>query len=196
MKRAALVWLVVVASNAAACAPSLLQEHPFDSEAADKAKVTNEELGDGVTRTTVDATARDAWVFVDLDSKAEVTPEAATWDLQLQRFKIFSNSGAHGEGGVGVAVLPEGTFEELRAAPAENMFQVDVDVDGENDSPFLAGDGWYRYDLLEHRLAARDTVYVVRSTGGAYFKMQFLEYYDSAGSAGVVAFRWGEVAAP
>ena len=199
-RSAAAIAVTCLLCMSSGCAPDLRDEFPFDGETAHGERVTNEDLGGGVTKTTVDSSDKAAWVYLDLDAtpvKELPVSEALdtqSWDLQLQRFKIYSNSGAHGAGGVGVAVLPGADFDALTAPPEESTFQSDVDdPSSENDSAFLAGDGWYAYDLLEHKLKARDTVYVVRTTEGAYFKLQLLGYYSSSGDAGHVSFKWAKL---
>ncbi|MBX5481404.1 MAG: HmuY family protein [Myxococcaceae bacterium] len=182
---------LAIAPGGVGCAPSLLDEFPFDGATPHGARITHEDLGGGVTRTIVDASAKEAWVYFDLDTGEELSVDEAfetnAWDLQFQRFKVYSNSGVHGSGGVGVAVIPDRSLEEVTSAPDESAFLEDADdPSSENDSPFLAGDGWYAYDLLKHKLTARNTVYVVRTTEGALHTLQFKGYYDAAGTAGVI----------
>jgi hypothetical protein len=57
-------------------------------------------------------------------------------------------------------------------------------------------DLWYDYDMDAHTLAARDVVYAVRSASGNYFKIQMLDYYNDAGTAGYVKFKVAPLAAP
>ena len=37
---------------------------------------------------------------------------------------------------------------------------------------------------------------MVHTTAGAYFKLRFLAYYDSAGTAGMVSFDWKAIDPP
>ena len=71
-----------------------------------------------------------------------------------------------------------------------------ADSNSDVDSAFLKDDGWYLYDLVKHRLQARDIVYVVHTGDGAYFKLQPLAYYDAAGNAGVISFDFALVLPP
>lgn len=198
MKRAAAFLMLL-----SACAPDLRDEYPFDGETSGGERVITETLTDGVLRTEVDASSKEAWVYFDLDTAKELPVsqalEAQAWDLAFQRFKIISNSGVSGPGSVAVAALPDESFESLTRAPAEGFQPDEPDGDDGNtdvDSAFLEGDGWYVYDLVKHRLQARDGIYVVRTGAGAYFKLQMLAYYDENGTAGRVSFDWAPIDPP
>ena len=46
-------------------------------------------------------------------------------------------------------------------------------------------------------LSARpDLVYVVHTPEDSYFKVQILDYYDDAGTAGYLSLRWAPLAPP
>ncbi|RMH39585.1 MAG: hypothetical protein D6689_16075 [Deltaproteobacteria bacterium] len=166
-------------------------------------RIAHTDNGDGTTTTRVDASREGVWVYLDLETKAEVDPatpdDSDDWDLAFQRFKIKSNGGASGTGGVEVAVLPDADFDALSRAP-EVGYIVDApdsdDDDEDPDTAFLGGDGWYDYDPSSHTLSPRDIVYVVRTVEGGYFKLQMLDYYDDAGTSGFPTFRWGPVEPP
>lgn len=204
VRRAARALLLFVLVPLSACAPDLREAYPFDgATTGGGSRVTHEELGEGVWRTTVDASVNEAWVYLDLDARRELpVDEALTtqdWDLAFQRFKIISNGGVSGPGGVAAAALTGTSFEALTRAP-ESGFQADetdgTDENSDLDSAFLKGEGWYYYDLGKHRLTARETVYVVRTTDGGYFKLKLLGYYDGSGNSGHVSFEWASVTAP
>jgi hypothetical protein len=188
----------------AACAPDLREDFPFDGEAAPGRHVTHEEQEGGVVRTQVDASQKEVSIYLDLDAREELSAaqalEGQAWDLAFQRFKVTSNGGVSGPGEAAVAALPGADFAALTRAPAPDTFQRDAadgpDANGEVDSAFLLEDGWYRYDLLQHKLSPRPVVYVVRTTRGRFFKLELLGYYDAAGTAGVLTFRWAEVEPP
>ncbi len=188
----------------AACAPDLREEFPFDGELPDGVYLVHEDLGDGVTRTTVDATHRESWVYFDFDGLAQVgAADAAggkSWELAFQRFKIISNSGISGAGDVAVAVLPGQTLGGLTRAPADGYLTDAADGPDENtdlDSAFLVGDGWYAYDLGQHKVLPREAlVYVVRTSEGRYFALQLVGYYDAAGTGAKPSFDWKWVAGP
>lgn len=151
-----------------------------------------------VTTTRVDATSDSEWIYMDLESGAQVTQDAAqdgdAWDIAFQRFQIMVNGGVSGEGGVEVAVL-ESAFDDVDEAPESGFITdaPDSDVD-ENDDPdlaFTAGDtGWYDYDLTTHTLSPRPFTYVVRTVERNVYKLAILDYYDDAGTSGFLTFEW------
>ncbi len=189
---------------APACAPDLRDDYPFDGELPAGTYVTHEELGDGLTRTTVDATHKEAWVYYDFDTRQEVSAGDAAgtldWDLAFQRFKIISNGGVSGAGSVAVAVLQGGDFESLTRAPADGYLTDEADGPDDNsdvDSAFLAGDGWYSYNLLQHKVLPRpELLYVVRTSQAKYFALKLVAYYDAAGSGAKPSFDWKWLSAP
>lgn len=166
--------------------------------------VSHEDRGGGVTVTTVDANDADAWVYLDLAGRAQVRPadpaRDATWALALQRFRIATNGGISGSGGVAVAILDDADFDAITEAPADGFGEDAADgpdEDADDDLRFLVDGGWYAYDLVNHTLAARpDRVYVLRDRAGDYFKIRVVDYYDAAGSPGVVTFFWAPIAPP
>ncbi len=186
------------------CAPDLRSEFPFDGELPAGSYVSHEDQADGTTLTRVDASQKQSWVYLDLDARAQLSASEAivspVWDLAFQRFKIISNGGVSGPAGVEVAVLEGVDFAALSQAPASGYRQDAPDsaddADQDLDSPFLRSGGWYFYDLLKHRLIARNVTYVVHAPSGAYWKLQLIDYYDQHGSAAQLSFRWGPVQAP
>jgi hypothetical protein len=160
---------------------------------------THDVGADGVTTTVVDATDREVWRHLDLDTGLQVEAEGG-WDLSFLRFRVRTNGGLSGDGGVFVARV-EGAFEEVTQAP-DGGWSTDgpdgqVDDDDAPDNLFNNGeDDWYDYELETHTLTARDYVYAVVTTERRYFKLQFLDYYDEVGSPAYVRFRWAEIEAP
>jgi HmuY protein len=149
---------------------------------------------DGSFASEVNATHMQSWVYFSLQTQSEVTPDSPeqsdSWDLAFQRSNVKVNSGTSGAGSVLVSSA-SGSFESVQQAPADGYLAdaEDADMDGSPDYAFSAGDGWYSYDPASHTLTARDTVFVVKTAGGA-FKLQFSSYYDAAGTPGVPQFRW------
>jgi len=162
-----------------------------DGGGAPSSHVTTSEPGDGTFTTEVDATAMDAWVGFDFQTRGELAESDASWDLGFRRFEIKLDGGASGPGGVAIAALPGADFAALERAPAAGFT-----TDGADALAFSAGGGWYAYDPATHVLTPRDIVYVVRSVEGDYFKLAITSYYDAAGTAGHLAFRWAGLAAP
>jgi hypothetical protein len=160
------------------------------------AHITTVANTDGSFASTVDAASEETWVYLSLDTHAEVTPDdpaqSTAWDLGFQRFNVKLNGGVSGSAGASVAIA-SGSFDDVLTPPADDGFledSADADMDGNPDYAFGAGDGWYEYDPASHTLSARDTVFVVKTASGAYVKLQFSSYYDAAGTPGMPQFRW------
>lgn len=157
----------------------------------------------GVVTTVVDAHVEGTWVYLDLDTGRELTPQspasAPDWDLAFMRFQVKSNGGISGTGGVEAVKLPGADFDAVTKAPEAGWIVDAEDSDDDQAEPdyvFLTDGHWYDYDLSTHALTAADQVYVVNTTGEAFFKIRFLGYYDDAGSAGFPSFKWAPVDAP
>lgn len=175
-------------------------------------RIVSTDKGDGTTQTDVDATSETDYVYFDFESQREVAPgtpgSSAAWDIAFERFKIKVNGGTSGTGNVAVAALPNATFATLTTAPPSGYASDDappVPDGGVTDGGFTAGseglifhtgDGWYSYDPVNHVLAPRPIVYVVRSVEGRYYKVQITGYYDQAGTPGYLGFRWAPIDAP
>lgn len=197
-----LMCLSAIALLASACGDDLRPE-PDDGTPDSESRITHTDLGNGVTRSSVDATSEEAWVYLDLDTGNEVSPASPEldpdWDIAFQRFQVRSNSGISGPGGVQTAILMEQDFDALTEAPSSG-WRIDAeDSDDEGTEPdyvFLQEGHWYGYDLATHTLRPREWVYVVKTGAGAHFKLQFLGYYDDAGTSGIPSFKWAPVGAP
>ncbi len=194
MRHALPMMLLTLAT--AGCADDLRNDAPDATTATDAAvssSVVTVREG-SLARTTVDATRADAWTYLDLDTGAASSADAAGWDLAFQRFKVKTNGGANGAGNVEVALLDGARFEDVTTAPTAGWTR---DAASEGDAgtglAFAQGGGWYAYDPASHQLAPRAVVYVVRSTAGRAYRLRFTGYYDSAGTAGFVRFEWAQL---
>lgn len=188
----------------AACAPDLRPDAAAPADAADSPTgpfvQTTREGSVYVSR--VDATSSERWIHLDFDrvisapgDSGEVSPSPG-WDVAVQRFKVMSNSGVSGTGGVGVARV-EGSFESVSAVPASPLWLHD-EPDGDDgnmdpDFAFARGDNWFSYDEMFHTLTPRDVVFVVRTTEGRFVKVKILGYYDESGTGGYMRFQWAEL---
>lgn len=157
---------------------------------------THSTSGDGtVISTIVDATDTERWQRLDLD-----TGEADTngWDLTFRRFAILSNGGISGGGGVQLATLPGEAFETLTRAPGpEGNWSVDEpDGDDEDTISDNVFSEWYEYALSDHTLTPKQKTFLVRSTEDRFYKLRILDYYDAAGTSGVLTFEWKELEGP
>ena len=164
--------------------------------------VTHVENEEGTT-TTINASCEENWVYLSLSDKAQVSPEtpedSVAWDLGFQRFIIKSNGGISGSQNVLITVVTDTSFEDLTQAPASGYLSDTADSDDEDDdpdTPFLAPNAWYEYDEDTHILTSKNQVYVVQSISGTYFKIQFIDYYDEAGTSGYPKFIWDTLLAP
>jgi hypothetical protein len=177
------------------CANDLRKDHPFDGETDSGPLVTAERDGNKVT-IHIDATNKGSQVFVDLDEGREMkTDEAFStngWDISVQRFVVSINSGASNPtGNVEVLVLKGQDWSALTQAPASGYAK------DTNEHIFNTEyDGWYLYDLGKHRLTARDLIYVVHTSEGAYVKLRILEYYDAAGTPAVLTMEYETLTPP
>ncbi|MCA9689479.1 MAG: HmuY family protein [Myxococcales bacterium] len=160
------------------------------------------EAPDELERVTIDARDETRWVHFDLEAGAEVTPatpeDSPEWDLAFSRFNVAVNGGTSGSGGVVVATLAGVTFDEVAQAPADGYVTDEVSSIPEpmELEPGYAFDLWYDYDPITHALSARGLIHVVRTVEGAYYKIELLDYYDTAGSAGFVSFRYEPIEPP
>lgn len=149
----------------------------------------------------VDATSNENWVHFDLESEAIVYPEVPedsdSWDLAFRRFHVALNGGESGGGAVEALVLVDQDYDELQSVP-EGEFVTDA-PDGDDDNEDVdyvisAGEEpWYAYDVGTHALSPMPIVYVVRTHEGNYFKLQFVGYYNSAGTSGHMQFRFAQL---
>lgn len=192
---AAPLLAALAAAGALGCAgdirPDDFGRSPPEDPLVPTGAVTTRQNADGTLTTIVDATSTSEWTHLDLETRAEAA--AGPWDLRFQRFHISANGGVTGPGGVEVVPIAGRVFDEIVAAPAEGWITDAPDGDDANLDPdyaFEQGDGWYSYDFERHTLTPRPLVWIVRSTGGATYKLRFERYYDDAGTPGWISFRW------
>lgn len=175
-----------------------------DPDAAPLPPVSHEDSGNGVTTTRVDASSYDIWLYLELESLAQVepgTPDMSTeWDLGFQRYHVKLNGGVSGMGGMEVAVLPGVAFDSITEAPAAGYLSDAPDGEDEGELPeYVISTGetkWYSYNGTNHVLTPNDMLYVVRSVEGNYYKLQMLAYYDDVGSPAKLRFQWAPIEAP
>ncbi|MBK7858511.1 MAG: HmuY family protein [Archangiaceae bacterium] len=185
MKRCLLMLLL------AACAPDLRDDFPFDGALPAGNYLENQAEADGVTYSTIDATHKDSFVYVDLDTAGVVTV-ADGWELSFQRFKISANGGSSGPGTVRVALVKGEDFGSATRAPKDGYLQ-----DG-TDTVFNGIEGgWYTYDLGKHKLVTNDDrFYVIDNGEGGYWKLRMKSYYDDQGTAARMTFWWAKLLPP
>lgn len=148
----------------------------------------------------VDASDDAAWVYVDLDGRAQVDETSADWDVRFQRFHAALNGGASGSGDVAAAVL-DTVFADVGEAPREGYEYDAVDGADEDELPdyVLSGgaDPWYDYDPQTHTLRPKARTYVVRTTAGAFVKLAYVDYYAAGSrSSGHPQMMWSVLESP
>jgi hypothetical protein len=155
----------------------------------------------------IDATSMDAWIYYDLESMQIVSPanpdDSTEWDLAFQRFKVKSNGGISGTGGVEVAEVESAVCNDLLEAPSTGYLTDVGDSDDEGDIPDYAMSfgpssetGPWGYEPMMHQLFQSGSVFVVKSVEGNYFKLDFFEYYGPSGTAAELTFNYKTVKAP
>ncbi len=188
---------LVLLASLAACADDLV---PEASTGGENGRVVTEASGNGELTTRVDASDRERWVYFSFVSRAEVTPDDpendGDWHLGLQRFSIITNGGVSGSGGAAVAILSGATLADVTVAPVDGYVEDRPDADDDDtvvDSAFAEGGGWYDYDPSDNTLSPKQIVYVFRSGDGRHYKLEILDYYDTAGTGAHPSFVWAEL---
>jgi HmuY protein len=164
-------------------------------------------------RLEVRATSYSNFTFCDLATGARIEARSgAGWEMSFQRFKLGTNSGESGAGAGGACKTGLTDFAAVNtvsqfgggAAPDCPNFSTDAVLQGESGgaggstsvtfsgSPALLE--WFSYNIFNHTLRAKSDVYIVRDSSGArYWKIQLLDYYNSAGVAGFISLRRQEI---
>lgn len=200
--------LILCASMmAGGCAPRL--ETPNDGSDAGPGQPTgpiwSEDKGDDLTLTHVNATDDQRWIYFAPGAPEAVEPElpemSSSWTLGFRRFHIKMNGGVSGTGGVELVVITDVPFADITQAPADGYIADMPDIAEDEDDlpqyPLSTGDTkWFDYNPATHVLTPNQTVYIVRSVEGDYFKMRVTGYYDDAGSPAHIRFEWAPVAPP
>jgi hypothetical protein len=142
-------------------------------------EVLSRRAAQGPDTLTVDASASGPWRFVDLDQGRVVfPPDTATWDLAIRRFHLIASDAIADAGPV--------PFDELAKPPADGYKGNSSGTDTTN----AAIGRWYSYSMLSHLLVPKGQMYVVRTRGGRFAKLELLSYYCPGLQAGCVTFRY------
>ncbi|MCB9602566.1 MAG: HmuY family protein [Sandaracinus sp.] len=134
---------------------------------------------------TVDASSREAWVYVRLDgSVVEVTDEASSseWDLALRRTAIRTNGGVSGPG-FGGAREDDRAWATIESTTtvgfAEDTMLPIAGPPGSGEEPGNEALGaWYDYDPTTHAVSPREAVFAIRGAAGDYAKLRVLAWED------------------
>ena len=159
----------------------------------------------------IDSTSYDEWLYFDLDiylddpmcmetCRDTDAEELPGWDIAFQRFKIMSNGGVSGSGGVEIAIIKDQEYAEVINAPEDGYdFDQEDSEDDEDSDPdyvFNQADPWFSYDLMTHSLSTKDYVYVVNTTDDQYVKIAIDDYYNEVGDSGYFNLQLEGLSAP
>jgi len=136
-----------------------------------------------VTRATIDATRESGWVQLALGAGAQVDG-ADGWDLAFQRIQIRV--------GHPLAAVDE-AFEDVTQAPADGYVEDGATAE---DYAFSQLGEWWKYDLATHTVAPKVKTFILKVDAETYFKLAVRDYYDEAGTTGLVTLDWAHVDKP
>ncbi len=194
--------IVLTFASVLACAEDIgADTQEMEEESAESAdeedNLITHDVADGVTRTVVDSTDEEAWIYLDLDDAAaagegsgELDEGESGWDLGLRRFEIKLNGGSSGDASVEVAYSDSVAFGSVKELPQGLTWIQDGDALDEEGQPILAFGDWYDYDVMTHTLSPKERTYFIRTTDDAIYKLGLLDYYSDAGSPGFLSFQW------
>ena len=167
-----------------ACAPSI------DPGGGGGGAVSEVAAGEAV----IDATSETEWVYLDLSEGQLVVPTTPetdkSWDLGFRRYRVKIDGGVSGAADMALVPYFGTDYDTALDAPTEGWITDEADADADGD-PELALDSWFAYDGDSHEVTPAEVIYVVRDAAGDLAKLEFLSYYDEAGSPGYVRLRWG-----
>ncbi|MEX1184259.1 MAG: HmuY family protein [Gemmatimonadota bacterium] len=135
---------------------------------------------------TVVLDGRTSPVYFDFATNA--VSDEGDWDIVLDGFTIRVNGGISGSGGAG-AVLSGDAFAVIDdASAAADAYR------GDAYGGVFPAHPWYRYNLDgNHTIFPTFDVYLVRRADEIY-KVQLTGYYDTAGTARYITFRYERLA--
>jgi hypothetical protein len=200
--------MVFLPDAGAECSPQALLPDGWKAVAKVSAGAVTNEAGQGVTVSTIDASAggfgasgNEPFVYVRFangtldkiaidDSQAFASQD---WDIAFKRYVIRANGGDSGAAGVTVAGVEAASLAEVSAAPDDGLFLADdwstdackVIVD-QLGAPSTAVGAWYIANNM--RLDPQARVYVIRRADGTSFKLRVLTYYGDPGDPTKSAF--------
>lgn len=152
----------------------------------------------GIHTTIVNASSTAEWVYVSLKESGKKTSSTSQWDLRFKRFVIGTNSGTSGTGSGGSCDTSKTNLSDANINAATCSLVIDSvqsqTGDGgfgnANDSASPSMFSWYNYDGSTHLLTSKGLVYLIMGSEGSLYRLQMLDYYSSAGTAGYMKFNW------
>jgi len=192
------------------CASDLESENDtrVDPTPQNAGEITIDARGGGVGPMGPSEITEEHWTYLSLSEGTLVEVEDRKtdkqWDLGFQRYHIRANGGITGPRGVSVAIAEAG-YDSITATAGDLVWHEDK-AEGDDPQNFfnntglalltVAG-GWFdmTHGAMGTTIVPRTRTYVLR-TQAEYYKIQFLDYYDEAGTSGYVKLRFARIAPP
>lgn len=169
---------------------------------------TNAVVTSGSFTTSVNASSNCNWVYVSLKGNGVLTEVNHQWDLAFKRFNVATNGGTSGSGSGGACDSGQTNFSNVfNGSECTAVIDVKLTSSGGGPvsasqesinptmaapldlSPMPSGYGtWYSYS--NGILTAKTKVFIVTGSDGAKYAVQFLDYYNAAGTSGFPKFQW------
>ena len=148
----------------------------------------------GPTVYTVDARAKDLWMYFDFSQGSVVGVQnlkTDDWDLAFQRHVIRTNGGdTNPAGQAGLIAVEAQTLADVSQVPSDTAFVSDVRTKKRLHAYNPEIHKWYTYNYTNNVLFPKQVVYVVRTQDGKYAKMRILSSYCKNDVAGCMTFEY------
>ncbi|XXF75377.1 HmuY family protein [Myxococcaceae bacterium GXIMD 01537] len=138
----------------------------------------------GTGELQVDASASDAWVYVQVGKGIVQVAEPANsqeWDLAFKRTQVRTNGGASGPGLGGALITAHTDVAAVQHAPTVG-YEPDalIPVQGPPGSGSAPGNpvlnNWFDYDMTTHAVTPKARVFIVRTARGEYARLRITTY--------------------
>ena len=193
---------MIVSIFTIACSPSLEETWEWDDTLDSGKAGTYTDTGENIVEDPyfrVNATDYENWVYLALEEEETFslsTPESDdSWDIGIKRYQFKLNSSIHGSSSVSALVVEDIEYEDLLEAP-NGEYQIDLPDANEDTIPEYALAEWYDYDISTHILTPKESFYVIQNRNNLYFKFRIIDYYDAAGTPGMLSIEWEEILPP
>ncbi|TGM52026.1 heme-binding protein HmuY [Leptospira biflexa] len=169
---------------------------------------SNAVVTSGSFTTSANASSNCNWVYVSLKGNGVLADVNSQWDIAFKRFNVATNSGTSGPGTGGACDSGQTNFSNaFNGSECTTVIDVKLTSSGGGPvsasqesinptmaapldlSPMPSGYGtWYSYS--NGILTAKTKVFIVTGSDGAKYAVQFLDYYNAAGTSGFPKFQW------
>ncbi len=143
---------------------------------------------------TIDARARDLWMYFDFSRGAVVPvqhPKTGEWDLAFRRHVIRTNGGDTNPSGQGALFgIETEDFAAVTRVPVDAAFVSDVRTKKRLWPYNPVVEKWYHYSYTVNVLTPKPMVYIVRTQNGKYAKLRILSYYCKGDVGGCMTFEY------